>query len=120
MILTNKKSLRPKLQIQKGSTDTEQFQNSILRPILKLQNNIISGLFNINLQKQKITLKSNASDKLIQIKEICQKDNSMKNQFIGAVIGMLEQQEFDSYSKNKNELNRRIIQMIIQRIFDQL
>ena len=113
-----KSDLRPILKLKESSSPIEGFQNDTLRPILKLQNNIIVTLFNLYLENYKIILVSKPKELLEQIKKICQKDKSLKNQLIGVTIGMFEDEEFKTYSEYSNEFNKRIIQMIIQRLFD--
>ncbi len=115
-----KSDLRPILKLKKTSSPIEGFQNDILRPILKLQNNSIVDLFNLYLENYKVALVSKPKELLEQIKKICQKDKSLKNQLIGVTIGMLEDKEFKTYSEHSNEFNKRIIQMITQRLFDNL
>ena len=112
--------MRPKLNLKEASTEIEKFQNDVFRPILKLQNNLILNLFNLYLENYKIQLKSKQDELRLQIKNICQKDKVLKNQMIGISIGMLEPSELTTYSENLNEFNKRIIQMISQRLFDNL
>ena len=53
-----KAHLRPKLNFEKAHTSIEQFQNEVLRPILKLQNDLLLIVFNQHVQNQKIELKN--------------------------------------------------------------
>lgn len=115
-----KTDLRPILKLKQASSETEQFQNDVLRPILKLQNEIIHQLFNVYLENYKVQLKSKPEDLRDQIKNICQKDKALKNQLLGLTIGMLELEEFNLYKENQNEFNKRIIQMTNQRLFDNM
>ncbi len=115
-----KQSLRPLLKLKPSSTPTEQFQNEVLRPILKLQNDIYVSLFQSYITKNKVELESEHDFLRDQVKSICQKNNALKNQLIGITIGMFETSELKSYSEQPNEFNKRIIQMIAERVWDNL
>ena len=46
------------------------------------------------------------------------KDINFKNIVIGSIIGHLEENEIEIYFKSKTEINKRIIQIIKQRLHD--
>ena len=51
---------------------------------------------------------------------ILTKDINFKNILIGSIIGHLNKNEIEIYLKSKSELNKRIIQMVKQRLQDNL
>jgi hypothetical protein len=112
--------LRPKIKsIQKdlNTSDLEQFQNDTLRPILKLQHEILLALFHSSLSRDKVLfVELKADEKRSKLDQLFQKDLSFKNQSIGAVIGMLTVDEYTVYTKDTSAHNRRIITMLKQRI----
>jgi hypothetical protein len=112
--------LRPKIKsIQKdlNTSDLEQFQNDKLRPILKLQHEILLALFHSSLSRDKVLfVELKADEKRSKLDQLFQKDLSFKNQSIGAVIGMLTVDEYTVYTKDTSAHNRRIITMLKQRI----
>lgn len=112
--------LRPKIKsIQKdlNTSDLEQFQNDTLRPILKLQHEILLALFHSSLSRDKVLFEElKADEKRSKLDQLFQKDLSFKNQSIGAVIGMLTVDEYTVYTKDTSAHNRRIITMLKQRI----
>ena len=112
--------LRPKIKsIQQdlNTSDLEQFQNDKLRPILKLQHEILLALFHSSLSRDKVPFAElKAEEKRSKLNQIFQKDLSFKNQSIGAVIGMLTVDEYTVYTKDTSAHNRRIITMLKQRI----
>lgn len=109
--------LRPRIDTEnKTSTEVEKFQNDVLRPILKFQhplfeievaNNI---LINKLLQKQ-IT----AEKKRYLIKGIISK-TAVKYQLVGQITGFLTEKEYQYYYTNKNEIDKRIFAMLLDRI----
>ena len=116
----SKSSLRPQLSLIEATNPIEKFQNEVIRPILKLQNDLILNLFYTYLENLRIKLPSNHDELLPKLKSILQKDKTIKNQLIGIVIGLFETDEINIYSEYQKENNKRIIQMITQRLFDNL
>ena len=113
-------NLRPKIKsIQQdlNTSDLEQFQNDKLRPILKLQHEIVLALFQSNLFRNKVLFAElKVEEKRSKLDQLFQKNLSFKNQSIGAVIGMLTLDEYTVYTKDTPAHNRRIITMLKQRI----
>ena len=112
--------LRPKIKsIQQdlNTSDLEQFQNDKLRPILKLQHEILLALFQSNLSRNKVLFAElKVEEKRSKLDQLFQKDLSFKNQSLGAVTGMLTVDEYAVYTKDKSAYNRRIVTMLKQRI----
>lgn len=115
------KSLRPVIPAS-GNTlhsDIETFQNDVLRPILKFQNDILLSLlqnqahFHVCLQRHLVR-----EEFQTEIKVFINNQAQVKNQIIGLALGMLTSEEFEVYSANHQEFNKRIIQMAIQRATD--
>jgi hypothetical protein len=113
-------NLRPKIKSIQQDLNTshlEQFQNDKLRPILKLQHEIVLVLFQSNLFRNKVLFAElKVEEKRSKLDQLFRKDLSFKNQSIGAVIGMLTLDEYTVYTKDTPAHNRRIITMLKQRI----
>ena len=113
-------NLRPKIKSIQQDLNTshlEQFQNDKLRPILKLQHEIVLALFQSNLFRNKVLFAElKVEEKRSKLDQLFRKDLSFKNQSIGAVIGMLTLDEYTVYTKDTSVHNRRIIAMLKQRI----
>lgn len=113
-------NLRPKIKSIQQDLNTshlEQFQNDKLRPILKLQHEIVLVLFQSNLFRNKVLFAElKVEEKRSKLDQLFRKDLSFKNQSIGAVIGMLTLDEYTVYTKDTSAHNRRIITMLKQRI----
>ncbi len=113
--------VRPNLinLINSNTSDIERFQNEVLRPIIKMQNNLLVAFFKNYIKNNKIkfnTLKAEVQEN--KINTILTKDINFKNILIGCIIGHLEENEIEIYLKSKSELNKRIIQIIKQRLHD--
>ena len=115
--------LRPVLKnlINSNTSDLERFQNEVIRPIIKMQNNLLVAFFNNYIRNRKIEFnKFEAEVQKNKINTILTKDVNFKNILIGSIIGHLNENEIKIYLKSKSELNKRIIQMVMQRLQDNL
>ena len=107
--------------ISSESSSEEYFQNQILRPVLKLQNDIFIELFKNYAVKSKANFNTFTIDKKLQfIENSIQNDMKFRNLLIGIVIGLFTIDEYLLYSNNSTNLNKRIITMLIERIKSQL
>jgi hypothetical protein len=103
------------------TSSDEYFQNQILRPILKLQNDLYIELFKNYIIKSKANFESYTIEKKFQFIEISiQKDTKFRSLLIGIVIGLFTIDEYVMYSNNSSNLNKRIITMLIERLKNQL
>lgn len=116
----NKIELRPIIStIIKNDSQSleEKFQNEILRPILKLQNDLIFCFFKTYLEEKKIKFNQFPRLKKIEkIEKIFNTDSSFKAELRGFIIGMLTSFEYKQYVESKKELNKRISTMAKERI----
>ncbi len=117
--MDNKKvSIRPILNLSSNGAN-EGFQNRTLRPILKLQHTTILQVFELFSKKQKTNVSSLTKEELNNFISIVTKNNTvLRNQLLGLIIGQFTKDEFDIYRVNDLEFNKRIINMIGQRIND--
>ena len=113
-------SLRPYIVVdnEREPLSEEHFQQIALRPILKLQNSLIIAYYNTKTAsaKQPVELK----DRLVFVENTLRKDAVLRNQLIGLIIGLFTEEEFVFYLKHASSLNKRISQLLIKRIQDQL
>lgn len=112
--------LRPKIKRIKhelASTVAEEFQNRTLRPILKLQHDILVSLFHSCLSKHKIQFEElNQDEKESLINLLFQKDLAYRNQSIGIVIGLFTLEEYKHFAQEPGTNTKRITTMLKQRI----
>lgn len=116
------KSIRPIIEIDNSkSTDLELFQSLSLRPILKLQNNIILSLMNQHLAEHKLIIKNLTDNKKTErIHEIVKNNLQQKQLLLGVVIAHFTDEELNFYYLNKKEVVKRIITMVLERLCSQL
>jgi len=103
------------------SSSEEEFQNEVLRPILKLQNDLFIASFVNHIAKNKIDFNSISVDKKMAIIEnAIQKDIKYRNALKGMIIGLFTAEEYAQYIKNSSGLNKRMMGMLIERLKSQL
>ena len=121
--MTTKINLRESFNLPNSetTTPTEIFQNQTLRPILKLQNDLYISLFTNYAIRQNSDFNAlSSAKKAVMIEQSLQKDNVLKNTFIGITIGMLTDEEMEVYISDSKEFNKRIITMLIKRLNSQI
>ena len=103
------------------SSEEEVFQNVTLRPILKLQNDLIVLVFQNYINQIKLPFKDfTVEKKMSSIATIISKDIQLQNTLKGIVIGLFTTEEYHYYSKTISNSNKRIKAMLIERLQSQL
>lgn len=117
-------TIRPELQLTTDESQTfEFFQNKVIRPILKFQNELLVASFNESKQFQQFIRKTDKTNKMHfeqGIKEFLKSNNSFRNRIYGFVLGLMTIQEYQEYISEESEYNRRIRSMLVKRVLGQL
>ncbi|WP_310558593.1 glyoxalase [Flavobacterium sp.] len=107
--------------ISDQSSSDELFQNEVLRPILKLQNDLFIAAYVHHLSKNKIDFNSfSVEKKLANIENSIQKDIKFRNALKGMIIGLFTTDEYAMYINNSSSLNKRMMGMLIERLKSQV
>ena len=107
--------------ISAQSSSDEIFQNEVLRPILKLQNDLFIVSFINYVDKNKKDFYDLTVDKkLATIENVIQKDIKFRNALKGMIIALFTLDEFALYIKNSSDLNKRMMGMLIERLKSQV
>lgn len=102
-----------------NSSEEERFQNQTLRPILKLQNDLFVASFRNYIRKHKNEFHLlNVEKKLIYIENALQKDIKYRNALKGMIMAWFTQEEFERYIQNSSNLNKRMMNLLIERLKD--
>ena len=103
------------------SSKDEAFQNRTLRPVLKLQNDLLVEAFINYAHKQKNHFFTLSIDKkLLYIENAVHKDIKFRNALKGMIIGFFSIEEFREYTQNSSSLNKRMMTLLIERLKDQV
>jgi hypothetical protein len=107
--------------ITKDSSPEEKFQNETLRPILKFQNDLFIEVFRNYAIKQKgVFFTLSPEKKMNYIENTIQRDIKFRNSLKGIVIGMFTVTEYKEYILNSSNLNKRMMNLLIERIKSQI
>jgi hypothetical protein len=107
--------------INTQSSSEEVFQNKTLRPILKLQNDLFIQVFINYAIKQKMVFFNLTPDKkMAYIENVIQRDIKFRNALKGMVIALFTLEEYAAYITNSSNLNKRMMNMLIERLKSQI
>lgn len=109
----------PRAEIKPNTQAIEAFQNQTLRPILKFQHDLLIAIVDEQLKsfRSEFHSKSDASKRL-DLERIVQKD--LRKLLLGLVIGHFSLDEYAFYKGQQREIHKRIIGMMVNRLFDGL
>ena len=101
--------------------DIEAFQNNVLRPILKFQNDLLLQIFiDYANQYKGVFFKLSDHEKLSYIQQALSTNQRLRSLILGTIVGLFTVEDFGYYKLNSSALNKRIITMTIQRLQGQL
>jgi hypothetical protein len=113
--------IRPVLDLQEANSPSEIFQNKTLRPIIKFQNELLLSVFRAYLAKRKDAFyKGSDQEKRIYIENAVKKDMKFKHYLEGLISGHFTSLEYEDFLVNEEELTKRMINLVIQRLQSQL
>lgn len=116
--------IRPQIltaKVNPNMSFEEQFQNKSLRPIIKLQNELLLAVFQNYITKHKNRYyELSLENRLAYIENAIQKDIKFRNSLKGIIIGQFTVEEYETYLKSSSALNKRMMNMVIERIKGQI
>ncbi|ETN95529.1 hypothetical protein SAMN04487906_2626 [Zhouia amylolytica] len=115
-------SVRPEIPsalVYDSTSKDERFQNATLRPIIKLQNDLLIEAFKNYANKHKgVFFGLVLERKLRYIENAIQKDIKFRNSLKGMIIGQFTVEEYQCYIENSSALNKRMMNMVVERLKD--
>ena len=112
---------RPEIpSIQHGQSKLiEDFQNRVLRPIIKKKHQIIISASLLHFKRYKIDSNLLSKEKFAaKVNPLFAKNIAFKNFICGLIISDFTENEFEQYAENVNEYNRRINTIVRKRVLD--
>lgn len=111
----------PSALIYDTMSDDERFQNTTLRPVIKLQNELLIEVFKNYVYKHKnVFYELSLSKQLDYIENAIHKDMKFRNSLKGMVIGQFTIEEYTIYIKNSSALNKRMMDLVKERIINHI
>jgi hypothetical protein len=112
--------LRPEITAVKITADIskeENFQNKVLRPIIKMKHDLLMAHFTNYVASKKIRWQELTDVRKIDfIESVFNRDISFRSEMRGLVISHFSKDEYDQYAKIARGSNKRINTIIKQRI----
>ena len=115
--------IRPILNLKRSSqiTDEESFQNDTLRPIIKLQSPVLIETYrNYIIKHKNVFYELSNEKKLDYIENSINKNQKFRNLLKGMIIGLFTIEEYHIYKKNSSSLNKRMMNIVLKRLQDNL
>lgn len=107
--------------INNYSSSEEAFQNKTLRPILKMQNDLFIQVFiNYAVKQKNVFFSLTPEKKMKYIENVIQRDIKFRNSLKGMIIALFTLEEYAEYIKISSSLNKRMMNMLIERLKSQL
>lgn len=107
--------------VNSQSSIEETFQNQTIRPILKLQNDLLIQVFiNYAVKQKNVFFSLTPEKKLNYIENVIQKDIKFRNSLKGMIIALFTVEEYLEYIKNSSNLNKRMMNLLIERLKSQV
>lgn len=116
--------VRPNLPgslVEGNLKEEELFQNMVLRPVIKMQHDIlILRVKSYFLLKRVVFNVMDQKKRTKAIEQAFLNDHAFKKEIQGMIIGQLGQDEFQQYLKFEKSVNKRIFQMVKNRMLDSI
>ncbi len=120
----NLESIRPEIStdtINDNMSNDERFQNLVLRPVIKLQNDLLIEVFKNYVNKHKNSFYDlTVEKKIIYIENSIQRDIKFRNSLKGIVIGLFTVGEYLTYIQNSSALNKRMMGIVKDRLISNI
>lgn len=117
------KTLRPKIPTiidENAVSSAELFQNRTLRPILKLQGDLLNAIFKQYIIKRKGAFyKLSGSKRVDYIENSIRRDLKFKNLLVGVITGHFTLEEWNFFIADERELTKRTTNLLVQRLTSQ-
>lgn len=109
-------NLRPEIPsaiVSSSMSDEECFQNKTIRPIAKLQNDLLVEVFKHYIKKHKNVFYDLSIEKRLDyIENAIHKDMKFRNSLKGIIIGQFTIKEHKQYVLNSSALNKRMMMIV--------
>ncbi len=112
--------LRPIIPLERNSleTDVECFQNQPLRPLLKMQHDLLLDVLLMQPNVDSILKYRERRNSFRDRLKLFLNQAQLKGMYIGIIVGLFSKEELKFYLDNSKECNKRILQMICDRLAD--
>lgn len=111
----------PSINLDRSSSEVELFQNKVLRPIIKLQHELIMCCFSNFIVQNKVLLNEyNEEKKKFYLQKLFKTNTVLKTELRSLIIGLFTLEEYEHYLSIKPMVIKRINTIIQNRITSNL
>ena len=111
----------PAAKVIENMSPQERFQNRTLRPIVKLQNDLLLLAFRDYIRKRKNTFfEMTIEQRITYIQHAIQRDMRFQSSLKGMIIGHFTLEEYQEYLNDTSALNKRIVNLVKERIISNI
>lgn len=111
--------LIPSAKVYDAMSSDEAFQNKTLRPIAKMQHDLLLSVFKNYITKRKnVFYDLSLPKQLTYIENAIHKDMKFRNSVKGMIIGQFTVEEYEIYIKNSSALNKRMMNIVRERLIN--
>ena len=109
------------IKVDEKTSVEETFQNLTLRPVIKMQHALLIAIFRNYMDLKKVNFKELLHEKRIEfIQNSFKSDVLFKNELKGIIIGQFTVNEYKTYITLSNDLNKRMMSMIKERLINSM
>lgn len=117
-------NIRPEIssaQLFDNMSTEERFQNTTIRPVIKLQHDLLIEVFKNYVSKHKNVFYDLSLAKQVDyIENAVHKDMKFRNSVKGMIIGQFTVEEYATYIENSSALNKRIMSIVKERFISHI
>lgn len=111
----------PSAKVGENTTGEECFQNRTLRPVIRLQRDLLLAAFRNYIQKHKNVFYDLSIEKRMDyVENAINKDMKFRNSLKGMVIGQFTLDEYTTYIQNSSALNKRMMGLVKENIWENI
>lgn len=111
----------PTIDLDAAESEAERFQNETLRPVLKFQHELLVAIFLQYVQERKASFPQlTGPARAACIETLLRRDQPLRNVLLGTLMGHFTLAEYQRYLTCEKEMRKRALDMLIQRLQDQL
>lgn len=104
-------------KLNDSMSSEEHFQNATLRPVVKMQHELLVAVFKNYISKRKnVFYELTLPKRLAYIEHAIHKDMKFRNSVKGMIIGQFTVDEYAIYIKNSSALNKRMMNIVKERL----
>lgn len=106
-------------KVNAESKEEEAFQNTVLRPIIKMKSDLLIAFTKhyIDSKKKDLSVIS-PKERFAYLNSCFEKDHKLRIEVRGMVIGQFSPKEFETYIQMQKPINKRILNIIKERMID--